>query len=121
MMRHILYSFLLSLIVAVNIPAQAQNRCATEDEFQQQAAKDPSLLKAREEANAKIADYVSKHMSTNTVTGGVPRIIPVVVHVIHECGPENISKEQIEDQIRILNEDFRRLNADVVNTPTAFQ
>ncbi|MEQ9438638.1 MAG: choice-of-anchor J domain-containing protein [Cyclobacteriaceae bacterium] len=51
--------------------------------------------------------------------------IPVVVHVIHRGEAEgvgtNIPFEQIEDQIRILNEDFRHLNADSVNTPEEFQ
>ncbi|MEQ8358578.1 MAG: M43 family zinc metalloprotease [Cytophagales bacterium] len=35
--------------------------------------------------------------------------IPVVFHVIHNGGAENISLSQIESQIRILNEDFRRI------------
>lgn len=38
------------------------------------------------------------------------RIIPVVVHVLHEGGTENISKAQIESQIDALNEDFQKLN-----------
>lgn len=52
------------------------------------------------------------------------RLIPVVVHVIHSGSPEgsgsNIPDSQIFEQIRILNEDFRRLNADAVNTPAEF-
>ncbi len=51
--------------------------------------------------------------------------IPVVVHVIHGGEPEgvgsNIPFEQIEDQIRILNEDFRRQNTDTTDTPLEFQ
>ncbi len=51
--------------------------------------------------------------------------IPVVVHVVHQGEPvgneSNISFEQIADQIRILNEDFRRLNADTVNTSEIFR
>jgi PKD repeat protein len=39
--------------------------------------------------------------------------IPVVFHVIHNGGPENISDEQVESCIDVLNRDFRRLNADV--------
>jgi hypothetical protein len=53
--------------------------------------------------------------------GGGPRIIPVVFHVVHMGGAENISKAQIEDQIRILNEDFSRTNADTVNTRDIFK
>ena len=47
--------------------------------------------------------------------------IPVVFHVVHEYGEENISKEQIQDQMRILNEDFRRLNADASSTRDIFK
>ena len=34
---------------------------------------------------------------------------------------ENISDEKVYSQIRILNENFRRLNADTVNTPEWFK
>lgn len=53
-----------------------------------------------------------------------PYKIPVVVHVIHKGEPEgtgtNISDEQIISQISVLNEDFRRMNADAINTPALF-
>ena len=39
-------------------------------------------------------------------------IIPVVFHVIHDNGEENISDAQIFDAMEILNADFRKLNAD---------
>jgi PKD repeat protein len=48
------------------------------------------------------------------------RTIPVVFHILHAYGEENISKEQIEDQIRIINEDFQRQNADASNTRAIF-
>ena len=43
------------------------------------------------------------------------RIIPVVFHVLHTNGTENISNEQILDQLRIINLDFNKLNPDVTN------
>lgn len=50
--------------------------------------------------------------------------IPVTVHVIHSGEAQgtgrNISDEQIRAQIRILNEDFRRLNTDQSRTPAGF-
>lgn len=39
--------------------------------------------------------------------------IPIVFHILHENGTENISDAQIYDEVRILNEDYRRLNADI--------
>jgi hypothetical protein len=51
-------------------------------------------------------------------------IIPVVVHVLNRNETEgtglNISLAQIQSQIDVLNEDFRRLNANRTNTPAAF-
>lgn len=39
-------------------------------------------------------------------------VIPVVFHVIHDGGPGNISMEQIQSGIDVMNEDFNALNAD---------
>lgn len=39
------------------------------------------------------------------------RIIPMVVHILHEGGTENISKAQVLSQITAINKDFRGLNA----------
>jgi hypothetical protein len=47
--------------------------------------------------------------------------IPVVVHVVYRTTQENISDAQILSQIDVLNEDFRRLNADATNLPASFQ
>ncbi|MFK8043994.1 MAG: M43 family zinc metalloprotease [Crocinitomicaceae bacterium] len=46
--------------------------------------------------------------------------IPVVVHVVHLNGSENISKEQIDDALVRLNEDFNMSNPDVGNTIADF-
>ncbi|MDQ3109788.1 MAG: M43 family zinc metalloprotease [Bacteroidota bacterium] len=39
-------------------------------------------------------------------------IIPVVFHIVHDYGIENISNAQVLDQMAILNRDFQKLNAD---------
>ena len=41
--------------------------------------------------------------------------IPVVFHVLYNTAAENISDAQIMSQLQILNDDFRRLNADQDN------
>jgi Pregnancy-associated plasma protein-A len=50
-----------------------------------------------------------------------PTVIPVVVHVIHRGGPENISDQQIKSQIDVLNRDYRKKNPDVANVPAPFK
>jgi len=74
-----------------------------------------------------LADYLDRISNANfeieydVKTKKATRIIPVVFHVIHSYGESNISKEQIEDQIRILNEDFSRTNSDTSNTRSMFK
>jgi PKD repeat protein len=48
-------------------------------------------------------------------------IIPVVFHVIHYNGPENISDAQIHSGIEVMNRDFRKLNPDIDDVITEFE
>ncbi|HLV41190.1 MAG TPA: M43 family zinc metalloprotease [Brumimicrobium sp.] len=48
-------------------------------------------------------------------------IIPIVFHVVHEYGPENISDEQIYRSVEILNEDYRKLNPSIADVVPEFQ
>ncbi|HLP51676.1 MAG TPA: M43 family zinc metalloprotease [Chitinophagales bacterium] len=50
-----------------------------------------------------------------------PYTIPVVFHVLHQGGDENISDAQIIDAMRILNEDFNRGNVDIASVAPAYQ
>ena len=50
--------------------------------------------------------------SANRAESQLMVTIPVVFHVIYANETENISDAQIQSQLDILNEDFRRLNAD---------
>jgi hypothetical protein len=48
-------------------------------------------------------------------------VIPVVVHILYHTTQQNISNEQVLSQLEVLNNDYRRLNADAVNTPVFFK
>ncbi|MCB0757436.1 MAG: PKD domain-containing protein [Flavobacteriales bacterium] len=39
-------------------------------------------------------------------------VIPVVFHIIHNNGSENISNEQVHDAVRVMNEDFNKMTPD---------
>lgn len=113
-------SFILFLLLAISplFPAQAQDRCGTVpyDARPQQERFERWIQDKVQEKRARTAQQL--------FDGPVYRI-PVVVHVVHQGEPvgegRNISLEQIEDQIRILNEDFRRQNADSVDTQELFR
>lgn len=46
--------------------------------------------------------------------------IPVVIHVLYNKEEFNISEEKVITQLAVLNADFRKRNADGVNTPAEF-
>ncbi len=78
----------------------------------------PLIKQERENSEKHTAEF-----SKNEITkqAGTLYIIPVVFHILHENGPENISDEQIHDAMRILNEDYRKRNADSALTVDAFK
>ena len=47
--------------------------------------------------------------------------IPVVFHIIYDKPEDNITRAQVLDAIRALNEDYRRLNPDTTDTRSIFQ
>ncbi|MGV3631115.1 MAG: M43 family zinc metalloprotease [Bacteroidota bacterium] len=47
--------------------------------------------------------------------------IPIVFHIIHEYGTENITDAQVYDQVDILNRDYNKLNADTNLVVPEFQ
>ena len=48
-------------------------------------------------------------------------IIPIVFHILHLGGPENISDSQVKDALRILNRDYARQNPDTVEIIPSFK
>ncbi len=71
----------------------------------------PEIIQAYEDMRSMMSLRTG---DTNTIT------IPIVFHVIHRYGVENISDQQIYRQVQILNEDFRKLNADTANVVPYF-
>lgn len=50
-----------------------------------------------------------------------PDTIPVVVHVVFRIDEENISDDQIQSQIDVLNQDFMASNPDIDSVPDPFK
>lgn len=112
----------LLIACALSFPiAQAQHaHCGFDEHLEKMLEKDPSGMQTILEHNARTEEIKRARLNEEAERAGGPRIIPTVFHVIHQGGTENISKEQIEDQMRILNEDFRRQNPDAANTRPEF-
>lgn len=120
-MKHFsFFGFLAALLFCVNSWAQAP-WCGVIEHTHALDALHPEYKQSR----AAIETYTQKWIEQNGTqksTGNV-LTIPVVVHVVHTTGnpASNISEAQILSQIEVLNEDFRRLNPDTVQTPAVFR
>ncbi len=79
---------------------------------------DPDLIQAiADEAEALEQETRAFAESGNARSNYV---VPVVFHIIHNGGVENISDLQVYDAIRILNEDYSRTNPDWQNVRSEF-
>lgn len=112
-------------IIAGNAFAQnSNNYCHTDEMVRRSLEANPKLKKEYLEEQARLENidqqaYPSGYSERNGEMLPV-YIIPVVFHILHENGPENISDAQIIDQMRILNEDYRKTNSDISMVVSSF-
>lgn len=113
------FSYFLVLFFSTRL--SAQQICNASAYMDKSMSQDISLQKKREEIERFTRQFLSARTS-NLRTVNASRIIqiPVVFHVIYHRPEENIKTEQILSQLQALNRDYRRKNADTINTPSAF-
>ncbi|HMU68884.1 MAG TPA: hypothetical protein PKC38_02680, partial [Chitinophagales bacterium] len=115
MLKKSLLSTAFAFVLGGLVMAQAPSRsCATMDVDARLRAEDPTYAANREAIEAFTQNYIATEGERAVVT------IPVVVHVVYNVAAENISDTRIFEQIDVLTKDFRRLNADVGETPAYF-
>lgn len=91
-------------------------------EYCHQHKKQALLMQNEEYIKMKQQDDVEfQKVLKKPVPKGIIYKIPVVFHLLHNNGIENISDEQIFDAIAIMNRDFRKLNADTATVHLNFQ
>ena len=105
----------ICFMIVSSLNAQQRN-CGTMEYLNLLQSNNPKL-----KTNIKKNEFqLQKWIKNNSIVKSTVLTIPVVVHVVYNNTNENISTSQVQSQIDILNEDFRRLNTDAINTPLAF-
>ena len=100
--------------------ASAQNWCGSMEHRDELNSERPEVAKEIER-KFNAFNKLQQENEASGVKNSDHYVIPVVFHIIHKGGNENISFAQIEDQMRSLNEDFAYLNEDSELTPDAFK
>ena len=62
----------------------------------------------------------AENCKTSQATAAPAYTIPMVFHILHTGGPENISDAQIIDEVAILNRDYQKQNADTLSVVPSF-
>ena len=93
--------------------------CGTMEYLAEQIKNDPSIIENMAKIEKETENFIKAKASGKSAS--VVINIPVVFHVVYENAAENIPDYRLYDQLRTLNEDFRKLNADAAYVPSSWQ
>eukprot|EP01090_Pellita_catalonica_P007303 TRINITY_DN178_c0_g2_i1.p1 TRINITY_DN178_c0_g2~~TRINITY_DN178_c0_g2_i1.p1 ORF type:complete len:899 (+),score=171.25 TRINITY_DN178_c0_g2_i1:5299-7995(+) len=106
---------LMCLFFVGALYAQEKRNCHSMENLEYRQSLNPSLKSKMQEIESFTQRRLAeKKNQQGKIVGNIIQI-PVVVHVIYNNSQENISVAQIQSQMDVLNEDFRRTNSDKTN------
>jgi PKD repeat protein/predicted Zn-dependent protease len=116
------FLFSTSILFYLNIAVFGQaNFCGQAEVMNDWFKKHPVDKEKFDRLQMEIAKTDASSTERLLNTASVTDTIPVVFHVLHLGGVDNISNAQIMDQVSILNRDYQKLNADTSDIVAAFQ
>lgn len=100
---------------------EAQHKCGMDEYVDEIIAQNPELEQTFEAKKQAFFEMANEKAKEKKKANAAVYTIPVVFHIIYNTQDDNIKRNQIEDALRILNEDFRKQNADAGNLRPIFQ
>lgn len=119
MRKNYLLSLLFSALMLSNVFAQQVRNCGTMGHLHEAELNDPKLQSRMQEIEVRSQEWIRNYKNIGNKSAVVVTI-PVVVHVVYNTAAQNISDAQIQSQLNILNQDFRKLNSDISLVPSVF-
>ncbi len=107
---------MMVFLCSVSMYAQQKRTCHSMENLEYRKSLNPNLQKKMFDIETYTQKRVLEKSNMQKRVDGDIITIPVVVHVIYSNTTENISEAQIQSQIDVINEDFRRTNSDANNT-----
>ena len=110
--------FLLPLFSTAQEQEEGWFRCGTDSVYDEMVRHNPQIALNR----AKLKDFVREYVRQNP-RGGDDEVyvIPVVFHVLHQYGSENISYSAIQAAIEQINKDYRKMRSDTASIKEEFK
>ena len=110
----------LGLGLLTTLTAMAQYRCGTDLMNNRERSRNPFLVQAQDNYERMMREEMIEWRNNRDGEPEAVLVVPMVFHILHLDGPENISDEQIYDQMEILNRDYNKLNADTIVVVSGF-
>lgn len=111
------FSCVLFLFLSAAIFGQQGFNCNSHELYLRDILTNPEFKKNQQQLEQETQQLLTAKNQASSAT----YIIPVVFHVIYTTNAGNISSVQIQNQIQILNAEFKRLQNDTVLTPGPFK
>ena len=102
----------------IDLSEPDRKNCGTAILNNQLLLNNPAMQLEVEEKNKFAKEFAKSYVSDKA--GPILYTIPVVYHVIHDNGSENVSKAVIEASMKNLNDDYQTLNADLSQVVSSF-
>lgn len=100
--------------------AQQMLHCGSDEMESKLFQEHPEYKQAFLRSKEKLESFTRQFQESHTKSGAT-YIIPVVFHIIHNNGAENINDSQIFDAVEQVNLQYRKLNPDTNQIVAAFQ
>lgn len=113
-----IFLLILSMNIFGIVFSQEGHWCGTMEKVMQSIANDPSIQVEMDNFYQFIQNNQDEIIES---TRGGGYVVPVVVHIIHNYGPENISDAQVVSAINVLNEDFNATSPDTSSVVASFK
>ncbi len=107
----------LLLCLSLSAFAQSHDWCTSDKKFHEALSTNPAMQIEFDNFNQWVLDHEEEFSNQERAI----KVIPTVVHIIHNYGPENVSDARVADAIRYLNEDFLGTSADLSSVIANFQ
>ena len=118
--------FVISIILSGIIAAQTPLHCGADEMRIATLKQNPEIAKAVIKRDAQLEKFTQSFIQNANLNAAKTNstatyVIPVVFHVIHNYGSENISDAQLKDGLDIVNKTFRKQHPNNSSIVAAFQ
>lgn len=99
---------------------QAQSPCAHQEQTSKLHKKTPELQSQRDLRTGFLEKFTKEYSNGLHSKSNSELVIPIVYHIVHDNGEENISDAQIHESIVQINEDFTAENSGLADVHENF-